>query len=155
MVVLILLILVGIIFVLAEIFIIPGVGVSGIIGLLSLVSSCCYAFVYLGVNVGIVVTVLNICLLLCLLIYFLRGKTWKKFELDTSIDTKCRNLIDAEVGMNGKTVTRLAPMGTAEIAGRNCEVTSLDGMLDAGVSIEVAKLCDNKIYVKEVKSKLM
>ena len=42
-------------------------------------------------------------------------------------------------------------MGTAYISDRNCEVTSLEGMLDAGTPIEVARLENNKIFVKPYK----
>lgn len=144
----ILLILAGVLLLLAEVFVIPGIGVAGILGTLALAGSCYYAFAYMSVTAGIIVTAINIILVASLLFYFLRAKTWKRFELDTVIDAKGVSQINVELGMKGKAVTRLAPMGTAEIAGNNCEVTSLDGMLDAGTLVEVARIASNKIYVK-------
>ena len=50
------LILVGLVLMFAEILIIPGVGVAGILGLLSLGGSCFYAFYEFGNTVGAIVT---------------------------------------------------------------------------------------------------
>jgi len=147
----ILLIIVGILLLLAEVFVIPGVGIAGILGVISLAGSCYYGFAYVSVSTGIVVTAINILLVAALLAYLLRAKTWKRFELDTVIDSKAVSQVPVEVGMRGKAITRLAPMGTAYISDRNCEVTSLEGMLDAGTPIEVARLENNKIFVKPYK----
>ena len=144
----ILLILAGLLLLFAEIMIIPGVGAAGILGVIALAGSCYYAFVYMGVTSGIVVTLANIILVSGLLAFLLRAKTWKKLKLDTVIDSKATANVSVKTGMQGKTVTRLAPMGTAVINDKNCEVTSVDGMLDPGVPVEVAKVGNNKIYVK-------
>lgn len=144
----ILLILAGLLLLFAEIMIIPGVGAAGILGVIALAGSCYYAFVYMGVTSGIVVTLANIILVSGLLAFLLRAKTWKKLKLDTVIDSKATANVSVKTGMQGKTVTRLAPMGTAVINDKNCEVTSVDGMLDPGVPVEVAKVENNKIYVK-------
>lgn len=144
----ILLILFGLVFLLAEIMIIPGVGVAGILGVIALGGSCYYAFAYMGVTVGIIVTLVNIILVSGLLVFLLRAKTWRKLKLDTVIDVKATADVTVEKGMQGKTVTRLAPMGTAFINDKNHEVTSIDGMLDPGVPVEVARVENNKIYVK-------
>ena len=145
----ILLILAGLLLLFAEIMIIPGIGAAGILGVIALAGSCYYAFVYMGVTSGILVTLANIILVSGLLVFLLRAKTWKKLKLDTVIDSKATaNVSSVKAGMQGKTVTRLAPMGTAVINDKNCEVTSVDGMLDPGVPVEVAKVENNKIYVK-------
>lgn len=147
----ILLILFGVILLLAEIMIIPGVGVAGVLGVLSLGASCYYAFTYMGLTSGIVVTIVDIFLVTGLLVFLLRAKTWKKLKLDTVIDSKGTSEIKVEVGMQGKTVTRLAPMGTAFINDKHCEVTSVDGMLDPGTPVEVSRVENNKIYVSVLK----
>ena len=82
------LILVGIVLLLAELLLVPGVGVAGILGVLSLCGSSYYAFAFLGGIQGGIVTVVNIALLSILLYFALRAKTWKKLELDTVIDKK-------------------------------------------------------------------
>ena len=144
------LMLVGILLILTEILLIPGIGVAGILGVASLGGSCFYAFREFGSTAGSIVTVVNVILIVLLTIYVLRAKTWKKLALDTNIDSKV-NLFDENalsVGDRGKTATRLGPMGTAVFGGTRYEVISLEGVIDPAVDVEVVLMEDNKIYVK-------
>ncbi len=148
----IILMLVGILLILTEILLIPGVGVAGILGVISLGGSCFYAFNEFGSAAGTAVTVVNVVLIVLLTVYVLRAKTWKKLALDTNIDSRV-SLFDENaiaVGDKGKTLTRLAPMGTAMISDERCEVTSLEGVIAPGTEVEVVLIEDNKIYVKPV-----
>lgn len=148
----IILIVVGILLILTEILLIPGIGVAGILGVAALGGSCFYAFNEFGSAAGTVVTVINVILIVLSTIYVLRAKTWKKLALDTNIDSKV-NMFDGAaiaVGDCGKTMTRLAPMGTAFFGNTKYEVTSLEGVIDAGTDVEVVLIEDNKIYVKPV-----
>ena len=81
------LIIIGLLLLFAEILLIPGVGVAGILGLLSLGGSCFYAFNQMGSTAGAVVTAVNVLLVVALSIYVLRAKTWKRLTLDTNIDS--------------------------------------------------------------------
>lgn len=150
----IILILVGLLLVLAEILLIPGVGVAGILGLVSLGGSCFYAFSEFGPGSGTIVTIVNVVLVLALTIYVLRAKTWKKLALNTNIESKV-NIFDEEklaVGDRGRTLTRLSPVGMAVIDDVKYEVKSLEGMIDPGVDVEVVLIEDNKVYVKPLET---
>ena len=81
-------IVIGLVLILTEIMLIPGVGVAGILGFLSVGGACYFAFCEYGTTVGIIVLASNALVLLLLLIYVLRAKTWKKFTLNTNIDSK-------------------------------------------------------------------
>lgn len=146
----IVLILVGLVLIFAEILLVPGVGLSGILGLISMGGSCFYAFNQMGNTSGIIVTLINAVLIIALTLWVLRAKTWKKFTLNTNIDSKAvifdENIIAA--GDVGKTTTRLAPMGTALIGNQTYEVKALEGIIDSGVNVEVVLIEDGKIYVK-------
>ena len=144
----ILLILAGILLLLAEVFLIPGVGIAGVLGIASLVASCVYAF-SISVTAGIIVIIVNILLVVGVFAFFMRGKTWKKFELNTVIDSKEPKANDFEAGVVGKSVTRLAPMGTARFGGKNVEVTSLEGMIDPETDIVIDRVEENKVFVKK------
>jgi len=146
----IVLILVGILLLLAEILLIPGVGVAGVLGLGSLIASCYIAFRDLGTAAGIIVTIFNVCLVVASLVFVLRSKTWKKLELDEVIDKKGVDQPTVKVGDTGITITRLAPMGTARIDDKGCEVTSVDGLVDPGEEIEVVRIENQKIFVKPI-----
>lgn len=146
----IVLILVGLVLIFAEILLIPGVGIAGILGLLSMGGSCFYAFHELGTTTGIIVTAVNAVLIVGLTIWVLRAKTWKKFTLDTNIDSKAFSLEGAKIaiGDRGKTITRLAPMGTVRFGEDTYEAKALEGMIDPGTEVEIVLIEDNKIYVE-------
>lgn len=142
------LIIVGLLLLFAEILIIPGVGVAGILGLLSLAGSCVYAFLEIGNTTGIIVTAVLSVLLVALTVYVLRAKTWKRVSLSTNIESKAVAEVTVSVGDEGKTLTRLAPMGQALIGDDSVEVKALEGMIDPDMDIVVVMIDDNKIYVK-------
>lgn len=146
----IVLILVGLVLIFAEILLIPGVGVAGILGLLSMGGSCFYAFHEMGTTTGIIITVINALLIVGLTAWVLRAKTWKRFTLDTNIDSKAFSLEGAKIaiGDRGRTITRLAPMGTARFGEDTYEVKALEGMVDPGTDVEIVLIEDNKIYVE-------
>jgi len=144
----ILLILTGILLLLAEVFLIPGVGIAGILGIASLVASCFYAF-SLSTTAGIIVIFVNIILVVGLFLFLMRGKTWKKFELNTVIGSKEPKANDFEAGQVGKSITRIAPMGTARFEGKSVEVTSIEGMIDPETDIIIDRVEENKVFVKK------
>ncbi len=147
------LILVGLILIFVEVLLVPGVGVAGILGLLSMAGSCFYAFHEMGNLTGSIVTGVNALLLLILVIYILRAKTWKKMTLDTNIDSKAVSEESAtlSVGDVGKTLTRLSPMGTARFVDLVVEVKAIEGMIDPGQNVEIVLIEDNKIYVSSAR----
>ena len=144
--------IVGLVLILSEIFLIPRVGVAGVLGVLALGGACYYVFYEFGVVAGIIFTAAIVTVLIGLVIYTIKTKTWKKLALNTKIDSKAQDSGEESlsVGDTGKAVTRLAPIGMARINGKSYEVKSLEGMLDAGTEIEVVLFEDNKIYVKQV-----
>ena len=146
------LIIVGLVLILAEILLIPGVGVAGVLGLLAMGGSCYYAFYEFGNTIGIIVTVANAVLLLATLIYVLRAKTWKRMTLDTNIDSKAVEDESSYVclGDKGVAVTRLAPMGTVRFGDHVTEVKVVEGIINPGAEVEVVMIEDKRIYVSAV-----
>ena len=145
------LILIGLVLIFTEILLIPGVGVAGTLGVIALGGASYYAFYALGTMTGYVVTGINVPLLIALTVYVLRAKTWKRFTLNTNIDSKAIVPDDVPVvGDKGKTATRLAPVGMVRIGNHTFEAKALEGMIDPGVSVEVVLIEDNKIYVSPV-----
>ena len=142
------LILVGLVLIFAEILLVPGVGLAGILGLLSMGGSCFYAFYEYGNTTGAIVTAVNAVLIVALTVWVLRAKTWKRMSLETNIDSKAVEGVFLSLGDQGKTVTRIAPMGSARFGEYVVEVKAVEGMLDPGVEVEVVLIEDNRIYVK-------
>lgn len=149
------LILVGLVLIFAEILLIPGVGIAGILGLLSMGGSCFYAFSQLGPVAGAIVTAVNALLITALTVWVLRAKTWKRFTLNTNIDSKAVSSDGVlSVGERGKTVTRLAPMGMVRFDNDSVEVKALEGMIDPGVDVEIVMIEDKKVYVRPVREEI-
>ena len=74
------LILLGIVLMLIEMLLIPGVGIAGFLSLASMGASCWYAFTYCGSTAGIITVAVVVLSLLAMLMVILREKTWKPPE---------------------------------------------------------------------------
>ncbi len=146
------LIIAGVLLMLVEFLLTPGLGVAGLFSLCSLVAACWYSFENLGSSAAWWVFAAVLLLVVLMLIIILRAKTWNRFELRTEITSKVNN--DNEkvvVGQKGVAATRLAPRGTGRFGTLNCEVKSMDNtFLDSGVEIEVVSVEDNEIIVKQI-----
>ena len=142
------LILVGIVLMIAEILLIPGVGVAGILGLLSMGGSCWYAFYEYGNLTGGIVSGVTAVVLVVFAVVVLRAKTWKRMTLNTTIESKVNQLtVELSVSDKGCTITRLAPMGSVRFGDEIVEVKALEGMIDPNVEVEICMIEDGKIYV--------
>ena len=146
------LIFVGILFILAEMLLVPGVGVAGFVGIISLAASCWYAFAKVGTRAGLIITAVNVVLAVIMLVIALRENTWKRFELGTEINSKVNNEVSqVKAGDRGIAMTRLAPMGTVKFDKVSCEAKSFDNcMIAASTEVEVVLVEDNKVIVKTI-----
>lgn len=142
------LLVIGTILLLIEIFVVPGVGISGILGVIALGGGCYLSF-NCGMHIGMIVTGGVIVMIIILITVALRKETWEKLALDTQIDFSAgQDASKIAVGDHGITITRLAPMGTARIGDMTMEVKSWEGFLDPGLDIVVERIEDNIIYVR-------
>lgn len=144
----ILLIILGFILVLFEIFLLPGF-IVGIMGIALMIIGIVMAYSY-GATVGNYVllgTVFGTALLTYLAF---KNNTWRKVTLHSSIKGKVNTLEEKliNVGDRGVAVSRLAPMGKALIQNNIFEVQSLEGYINENSEIVVVKIESNKILVK-------
>ena len=151
--IIVILILVGILMLLLEILVIPGVGVAGIIGFALMVAGIWLSFSREGLQEGYITLAVTIGLNLVIILLALRSKTWKKAMLSTSIDSKVRtiDLQKIHIGDKGKTISRCAPMGKAIFGGQFYEVSSYSDFIDQEEDIEIMKISGNKIFIKQIK----
>lgn len=147
------LVLLGILMMLIEFLLTPGMGFAGIVGLASFVGSCVYAFVKVGTQAGTIVTAVVAVIVIILFIIMLRGKTWKKLEQNEQIDVKTNTEVEkVSVGDKGVTLSRLVPIGKVKFESVTCEVHNADGsFVDPGVEVEVTAVEDNEVFVKPIK----
>ena len=147
------LIIAGLLLLAAELVLIPGFGVAGILGVASLVGSCWVAFTQVGTTAGIITLIANILLAIISTVLILRSKTWKKLSLGTNIEAKVDTTPvekGISVGDKGTTITRLAPGGKVMLGTNMLEAFSRDTIIEPGIDVEVCEVQGNKIYVKQI-----
>ena len=150
--VIILLILLGLVLLLIEFAVIPGVTIAGIGGFLLLIASIYIAFSDLGTAAGFITLAVVLIIAPAMVYYFFKSRTGKKMILEKNIEGKV-DLIDTEkikVGDEGKTIGRLAPMGKVKVNGEVAEAQSTGTFIDQNTSIRVIKISSNKLIVEPI-----
>ena len=143
-------VLVGFIFLLLEILVLPGTNVAGFIGFILIAIGVWQAYAVYGRLVGTLTLAGTVILSVVGLFYALKSGTWKKAALKKEINSKV-NTINTEhlhVGDVGKAISRLVPMGKAMINNEFYEVHSKDGYINQGSEIIVKHIDFNKILVE-------
>lgn len=145
----ILILFIGIIFVLLEIIVFPGVTISGIAGIVMLTLGIYLAYSHHGNTVGHLVLAGTVIAAVGATALAFRYSAWRKVALEKEVDGIVDKLdgIKIEIGDEGKTITRLAPVGSIKINGRIVEAKSRQGYLSEGVMVEVVKIQKNTIEV--------
>jgi len=144
------LIVVGFLFLLLEILVLPGTNVAGFIGFILIAIGVWQAYANYGSIAGSLTLAGSVIFSAVGLYYSLKSGTWKRASLNEKISSKV-NTIDEEkikVGDVGTAISRLAPMGKAFIGGEYYEVKTLGDFVDEGTEIEVINIEYNKITVK-------
>lgn len=145
------LIILGILLILLEFFVVPGITVAGIGGLALLITSIYFTYSSYGLAMGN--SILASIGATIILVFFMAYKTgaWQKITLKTEVKSKSKKDInlDVKIGAQGKTVSRLAPMGTVMIDKKLYEAASNGIFIDENVEIVISKIKNNKIIVKQ------
>ena len=141
----------GLLLIIAEIILIPGIFVAGTLGLVSIGAACWLAFDGIGPDAGYITIAANAVLAVVCAVLSLRSKTWKRLSLHTEIDSRTDTRPEDKgiaVGSQGTTITRLAPMGKVLFGDTTVECSARNGIIDPGQQVEVILIDDNKIFVK-------
>lgn len=144
-----LLIVIGLLIVLAEIFFVPGSTIVGVIGIVLILVGIVGAF-YLGRNTGFLVFGITLALVAILGYFGFKTNTWQRFAVKSAIDGKATE--DArrfQIGQSAITLTRCAPIGKARFEdGTIEEVYSSSDMIPENTPIHIHRIIDQKIIVK-------
>jgi membrane-bound ClpP family serine protease len=143
-------ILVGFIFLLLEILIVPGTTIVGIAGFLLMGVGVFSTYAQFGSVAGTLTLGGTLIFSIVSLAIAFRSKTWNKAMLSSELLGKV-NIFEPEKvkpGDTGLTISRLNPMGKAMINGEYYEVTAKFSLIDHNTEIVVTKVEGNKIIVK-------
>lgn len=148
----ILLILLGILFAVVELILLPGLSIGAFLALACYGGAVWYAFEYIGTTAGIITIVVVIVVSLISVIFSLRAKTWQRFALKQEIDSTSMPKPESELtlGAKGITVSRLSPMGKININGKVYEAKSADVFIDQREQVEVIGFENFNVVVKKI-----
>lgn len=157
-----LLVAAGVVLIALEIFVLPGVTVAGLAGILALGAGLGMALIGAGATVSLVITALGRVALaillalagtLALLRVLPRLPFGRRLILETGLrtDQGYGSAADTNrqwLGRRGTAHSPLRPAGIAEIDGMRLDVVSDGDFIDAGTAIEVTRVEGNRIVVR-------
>lgn len=146
------LVVLGILLLLAEIFLLPGISVAGIGGVIFLGGGIVYSYIYLGATAGTSTLVVSILLLGAAFAWLVKSKSIQKIGLKADISETVDNsaLKKINAGDAGVTLSRLNPIGNVLINDITVEGKSFDGeFIEEDVEIEVVRVETYNVLVKE------
>ena len=146
------LIILGIFFMVIEVFLIPGISIAGIAGVGCMVTGIVLSYTKLGVANGTWILAASVVVLGGVLFWFFKSKTLDKMALKTNIDSKVEPLrgLDVKPGDKGITISRLAPGGKIRISDITIEGRSENEMIDENTPIEVIEVGSNNVIVRKI-----
>ena len=150
------LIILGVLLIVAEVYLIPGLNVIGIIGALMMLFAVTLAFLQAGA-VGGVSAMLGASALTGSAFWWMwKSGAWNRFILSTNLKTD-EKLIAREgeqraryLGKFGVAMTPLRPTGVAEIEGERIEVVTEGDFISAGSRVKVVAMDRRKHFVRLV-----
>jgi membrane-bound ClpP family serine protease len=144
------LILLGILFMLAEIFLLPGISIAGIAGAIFLIGGIVYSYLFIGSIAGNITLAATAIAMGASFFLLLKSKSLRKISLETNIESKVDNsdLGKISVGDTGIALSRLNPTGKVMVNDLTVEGKSFNGeFIDEDEKIEVIRIDTYQIQV--------
>lgn len=144
------LILLGILFMLAEIFLLPGISIAGIAGAIFLIGGIVYSYLFIGSIAGNITLAATAIAMGASFFLLLKSKSLRKISLETNIESKVDNsdLGKISVGDTGIALSRLNPTGKVMVNDLTVEGKSFNGeFIDDDDKIEVVRIDTYQIQV--------
>ena len=139
------LIVVGVLLLVAELVLLPGISVAGIGAFVAFLAAAFYGFMQYGVMGGALI--LATIVILCVIAVVVS----RRFSLKATVDstsTPTPEQQDIHVGQRGETLTRLAPMGKVQLGEVTIEAKSVDAYIDPHQAIEVIGYDNTAVIVR-------
>lgn len=146
-------ILLGILFMLVEIFLLPGISIAGIAGAIFLVGGIVYAYLFLGSTAGNITLAASALAMGGTFFWLLKSKSLRKISLETNIEGKVdnSNLQKMAVGDRGVALSRLNPIGKVMVNDVEAEGKSFDGeFIEEETAIEIVRIETYHVLVKRI-----
>ncbi|MBN2597985.1 NfeD family protein [Labilibaculum sp.] len=150
--IIVLLIVFGIVLLLLEFLVIPGITVAAVGGILMIVGGIYMSYHHYGNLVGHLTVLSAVILSGISLVLALKSQTWNKIMLNTEVDSKVQKLDDENItiGDEGICVSRLAPMGQVKLDNKIVEARSTGAYVDEKTKVVVVGIVDKIVIVKPI-----
>jgi len=145
-------IVLGLLIIMAEIFLIPGTSIVGILGMIVILIGIAFAYSKLGAPRAHYILLGSMVSTGVLLYFGFKAYTSQKFSLKETIDGQV-NIMESgkfNVGDEGITVTLLRPTGKVNFNNEMCEAFSIDDIIEPDITVKIVKIEQNKIFVKPI-----
>jgi membrane-bound ClpP family serine protease len=142
--------LLGIILILLEIFLIPGITLAAVAGGLLYAASLWYAYSHLGALGGTITLISSIFVFGITFVWLVKSKALETIALKTDIQSTVASgdSLKIKEGDEGITLSRLNPMGKVRVNGITMEAKSLGEFIDEETAIIVVKVFATQLTVK-------
>jgi len=143
------LISVAILLLLMEIFLLPGITIAGIGGVAFAIGGIAYAY-SVDQTVGHITLAASIVVFCGAFLWLIRAKSFSRVALKADVDSTLTSSRDLgiEIGDEGITLSRLAPIGKAEIKGIAVEAKSTGDFIDEETKIVVVRVDGYNVLVE-------
>jgi membrane-bound ClpP family serine protease len=148
--IILIIIFIGLVLTVLELFFIPGTTLVGMLGILFSIAGVVITYKHFGPDTGLYVLIATSILKIGIIYFSFQRKAWTQFSLKSSIESKVNEGITEglEIGHKGKTVSTLRPIGKAQFNNREYEVKTSGTYLDHGIEIRIIQISSNQITVE-------
>ncbi|WP_436416144.1 NfeD family protein [Petrimonas sp.] len=146
------LVILGVVLLLIEFFLLPGISIAGIGGAIFMIGGVIYAYIYLGSTTGTATLVLSLIMLAGAFVWLVKSKSLQKIALTADITETVDNseLKSLKKGDTGVAVSRLNPIGKVMVNDVVVEGKSFDGeFIDEDAEIEVVRVETYNVAVRK------
>ncbi len=150
----IVLVVLGLSLIVVEVYLIPGINIFGILGLVLIVFAIAYSFTESGPAAGALALVGSSGITALMFWGMWRSGAWEKFVLSASLkrgagDTPKESEQRSRcLGQCGMAITPLRPTGIVEIDGTRIEVVTEGEFIAAGSSVRVVAMDRRRFFVR-------
>ncbi len=146
------LIIFGLALIVVEIIFVPGTTLVGALGFVFVIVGVGMSFNNFGSEAGWITIGCTAVASGVLMYYSFSSNLWGKFSLKSANNSRVNEgeVDQLQVGLEGKTISALRPVGKAELNNKTFEVKTMGEYLDAGKSIRIIKIVSNQIFVEPI-----
>jgi len=140
---------IGILLILAEIFLIPGLTFTAVAGAAFSLGGVYYAFRYMGTAAGIITLISVAAIIGFAFVYLVKSKALDRIALKTDISSTvaAKELPDISEGDEGITISRLNPIGKVRVNNITMEAKTMSDFIDENTTVKVIKVSSTQLIV--------